>query len=1022
MGKYVVGPKCDGKLKTSLDALEAAKELFMFALQVDNQAILLKIQEFLHRFTDDWRLFQDETSTNFKRIHVSTEETGREIKRFRQDSAAFQSNATDRLARLEENVSKMASTLPVQATATLSSLPEEQKQNPFLESLKFNQIDSRQSSIRNAHTKTCKWVLDNLKYKDWLDSGKLSKHCGFIWFQGKPGAGKSTLMKFLLFQAKTTMKNTTIISFFFNARGGDLEKSTTGMYRSLLYQLLKQQPQLQEVLESTVRATFNNDEYEWSLEPLKAVTQVVIRHLSQASLVCFIDALDECDEDEIRDMISFFPSLGELATSMKIEFRVCFSSRDYPQIKFMKGLNLRLDREKGHAQDIITYMDSVLNIGNSSLAQIVRRELQRKAQGVFMWAVLVVGILNKEYDHGNVPELWNRLQDIPDDLHELFRRILNRDDERKDRLLLCVKWVLFTREPLKPEQLYFAIFSESQPEMLCKWDPDEVTLAIIERFLISSSKGLVEVTQSIRPTVQFIHESVKDFLLKSNGLQELWPDLGSDFEVKSHNDLKKCCLNQLRVDVIELLGIKHPFPPVLSREGEELRQSTKKIFPFLEYAIPGVLYHTNLAEAGGISQTDFLEDFKFQLTNWVLLKNLLEEGRFYRYGPEVSLLYILAELNCAALIQAYSFKQSCFEVEDSQYGSPLLAAFATQSKGAVSALLEAEVQSQPGNELLQNLARKYFCLERNCIPLTSHFEFAVYKSTLCVAAAAGDLGILEFILSSGEHDIEFRSRDGNTAVMLAAESGHKAAVELLIKKGANMELSDDFQRTPLLHAAIQGHDEIDKVLLAMGADLEAKDGHGSTSLIAASRWGNETTCKLLLDQGPDIEARDKEGRTALMCASEKGFESIVMMLLEKGASIEAKDTPGRTPLMIASMEGMETVVRTLLENGADTEAQDMRGRTALMLGMHYWYVSGQSACKYTMELLLLENGANIEAKGSDGITSLVYASRNGREGAVKVLLDNGARIDTRDLSQYMPAEGSWDGAYQRILKEAKKLR
>lgn len=56
-------------------------------------------------------------------------------------------------------------------------------------------------------------------------------------------------MKFLLANAETTMEDRTVVSFFFNARGADLEKSTFGIYRSLLCQLLSQQPELLPILD-----------------------------------------------------------------------------------------------------------------------------------------------------------------------------------------------------------------------------------------------------------------------------------------------------------------------------------------------------------------------------------------------------------------------------------------------------------------------------------------------------------------------------------------------------------------------------------------------------------------------------------------------------------------------------------------------------------------------------------------------------------------------------------------------------
>ena len=149
------------------------------------------------------------------------------------------------------------------------SLKEEQTRM-LLDSLRFDQIDARQTTIKNAHARTCRWLLKNSKYLDWLDTTKLGEHHGFLWIKGKPGTGKSTLMKFALANARKTMKDRIVISFFFNARGENLEKSTLGTYRSLLLQLLQQLPALQWVFNSLgLLVSSINTCHQWSIESLK---------------------------------------------------------------------------------------------------------------------------------------------------------------------------------------------------------------------------------------------------------------------------------------------------------------------------------------------------------------------------------------------------------------------------------------------------------------------------------------------------------------------------------------------------------------------------------------------------------------------------------------------------------------------------------------------------------------------------------------------------------------------------------
>jgi hypothetical protein len=185
--------------------------------------------------------------------------------------------------------------------------------------------------------------LEKRKYLNWLNRDKLGEHNGFLWIKGKPGTGKSTLMKFALASARKRMKDKIIISFFFNTRGDDLEKSTIGIYRSLLLQLLERLPSLQEVFDSLDLTTWNSRSHQWSVESLKSLFEQAVQSLSQSSLTCYIDALDECDESLIRDMISFFAHLKELTTSAGLQLRVYFANRHYPHITMVKALSLTLE-------------------------------------------------------------------------------------------------------------------------------------------------------------------------------------------------------------------------------------------------------------------------------------------------------------------------------------------------------------------------------------------------------------------------------------------------------------------------------------------------------------------------------------------------------------------------------------------------------------------------------------------------------------------------------------------------------
>ncbi|KAI0125984.1 hypothetical protein BJ170DRAFT_456668 [Xylariales sp. AK1849] len=715
-------------------------------------------------------------------------------------------------------------------------------------------------SIKKAHAKTCQWLLKTHQYLDWLDTKKLDNHYGFLWIKGKPGAGKSTLMKFAVSHARRTLKQKIVISFFFNARGDDLEKSTVGLYRSLLLQLLEARPALQFVLDSVRMG------HQWSVESLKSLFEEAIRALGEDSLVCFIDALDECKESQIRDMVS---SLSELAVSVGARVHICFASRHYPHITVQEALGLVLEDQQEHDQDIASYLGSALRIGHDPTAEKIRSELQNKASGVFMWVVLVVDILNKEYDRGRKHTLVDRLRHIPNDLHELFRDILTRDHNNTHGLLLCIQWVLCARQPLTPEQLYFAVISENEPDSLPRCHSDDISRDDILKYILDNSKGLAESTKSKTPTVQFIHESVNDFLLKDNGLKAIWPDLGSNYQGQIHEKLKQCCVKYMSAEPVTHLDLPSPLPKASSKQATALRQSVAEKCPFLEYAHQNILYHADEAESKGVSQKDFLRDFT--ITDWVRYHNVFEKHQVRRYPPNVRLVYILAESNMSALIRAQPSRQSCFNIGGERYGTPIFAALATESEEAVRTLLEIEAENQLAESLLNGLSRQYAEDGTKVYKFSRDFTFSPQRNVLSHIAELGNEKILGFFLAIREVDIDLIDVSGRTPLSRAAERGNEATVRLLLEKEAQIEARDKYGRTPLSWAAERGNEATVRLLLGKGAQIEAQDDEGWTPLIrAAGKQRNEATVRLLLEKGAQIEAQDISGRTPLLWAQIEG--------------------------------------------------------------------------------------------------------------------------------------------------------
>lgn len=118
--------------------------------------------------------------------------------------------------------------------------------------------------------------------------------------------------------------------------------------------------------------------------------------------MCFIDALDECNEQQIRNMVTLFKELEESAIESETQLYICFASRHYPEVRIKKGLSLTLENEDGHSKDLKKFINRQLEARNEEDDKRIRRRIQEKSNRVFIWAVLVINILNQEYRRGRI--------------------------------------------------------------------------------------------------------------------------------------------------------------------------------------------------------------------------------------------------------------------------------------------------------------------------------------------------------------------------------------------------------------------------------------------------------------------------------------------------------------------------------------------------------------------------------------------------------------------------------------------
>lgn len=185
---------------------------------------------------------------------------------------------------------------------------------------------------------------------------------------------------------------------------------------------------------------------------------------------------------------------------------------------------------------------------------------------------------------------------------------------------------------------------------------------------------------------------------------------------------------------------------------------------------------------------------------------------------------------------------------------------------------------------------------------------------LMSAVDSGQIAKLSLLFSE-RVKLDALTRDGRTALAIAAGNGHEKLVEALLKAGAKAD-GGPAEITPLTQGVRSGSNETVKALLDAGADPNRAAGDGRKPLMLAARAGLEEAVRYLLDKGAEINGRnERDASTALMWAANNGFKRLVEFLVEKGAdpSLSAKDgwTAGEAARMAGHIDIADSLERQI---------------------------------------------------------------------------------------------------------------
>ncbi|XP_040184327.1 protein phosphatase 1 regulatory subunit 12A-like isoform X2 [Rana temporaria] len=215
------------------------------------------------------------------------------------------------------------------------------------------------------------------------------------------------------------------------------------------------------------------------------------------------------------------------------------------------------------------------------------------------------------------------------------------------------------------------------------------------------------------------------------------------------------------------------------------------------------------------------------------------------------------------------------------------------------------------------------------------------------------------------------------------------------------------QGAVFMAACSAGDREEVRELLAAGAPINGTNVDGLTALHQACIDENIEMVQFLVENGASVNQQDNEGWTPLHAAASCGFVPIAQYLISKGASVSIANSEGELPLDVAHESAMEKLLKSeVKKQGVDLDAAKKEEEELMLRDARRWLNNGK-----------IENIRH----PTTGATPLHVAAAKGYIEVIRLLIQLGSDVDSRDFDGWTPLHGAAHWGQEeacRLLSEA----
>ena len=619
---------------------------------------------------------------------------------------------------------------------------------------------------------TCQWFLNNAKFHEWAESD-----CSeLLWVTADPGCGKSVLSKSLIdCELRSTLSLTT--AYFFFKDDTAEQRSVTNALCALLHQLCSQNRAL---LREAVEAYKTNGmqltlSFTWLWKLLRRVVQIP----EAGEIVCIVDALDECQENDRK---TFIDSLNDFYAHQKgceVQLKFLVTSRPYYDIEeSFDHSTIRLAGEDESVtitkeinlviRDRVPKISSRKRLDGRTQDALQNRLLQTENR-TYLWLHLTLDSVEKALGPDTPQKMEVFIRKLPRTIKEAYEAMLCQCPEPEQarkmlHIILAARWPLTLREM---NMVYHIETGQKSRE--------EVDLSPEESFgsYVKNLCGLL--VRIYGSKISLLHQTVKEFLLREDlntdasrsiDLGEVWQNSMEPQE--SNLVLAKSCLYYLSFTVFdERINISCCGQAPHRRSCRLRHRHNDRLFDCL----PGYLCTG--------SHYDF---FEYAALNWVdhfrLARTEREMTEMWFYACDVKANRFITWFNTWHQHTLLNYR----------YG---LGPF----------------RQLPRSPLNVALTFEHYAVARQLLETGEKLD----SQYLILAARGGQVNVIRFLLEAGV-STETRSSNGDTPLMEAAFEGQHLAVKELLNAGAQIDATNLNGETALMIATKIGHAQVVDIL------------------------------------------------------------------------------------------------------------------------------------------------------------------------------------------------------------------